>query len=132
MDELKPLPCPFCGGEEVERRLVSMASERFYRIECRKCFATTGLKNTTAQADAAWNRRPQPDNTPLTLEELRGMGGGRVWLDDTGHSANSGWHLVNAENEFLIDMYGWKIPLCCLGNERIVYRRKPEPEGGEG
>lgn len=80
MDRLKP--CPFCGGE---------ARLRYFKplgwVQCKKCGATSAAVSDyyeetdgKEQAVAAWNRRAQPENEPLTLSELRGMGGEPVWI----------------------------------------------------
>lgn len=78
MDELKP--CPFCGGEA-----------DFYiggsgYIQCAHCLAMIPYRYGLPYADgkqqaiAAWNRRPTPENKPLTLEQLRQMEGEPVWI----------------------------------------------------
>lgn len=64
MDELKLLPCPFCGGEAKIREIDAVFWDRC--IECRTCYCKTGEYNNvdhTAQMIAAWNRRP-PDARP--------------------------------------------------------------------
>ena len=67
MAELKP--CPFCG----ETPALELFGDGFYdyaRIRCcRVIFDWRGDK-TGEQAIAAWNRRAQPENKPLTLDEL--------------------------------------------------------------
>ena len=64
MSELKPLPCPFCGGEP---ELHNNSSETLYGVYCPACGAQTAHEGFTAGDDAiaAWNRRAQPAE-PLT------------------------------------------------------------------
>lgn len=51
--ELRPLPCPFCGGDAI------VVGHGPYRVACMKC--TASLPHlyvvTEAEAIAAWNRR---------------------------------------------------------------------------
>ena len=58
MDEL--LPCPFCGGDAVERPFFRGMSI----IRCRKCRADGKAGNTLDEAVAAWNRRTSPPCPP--------------------------------------------------------------------
>lgn len=84
MDELKP--CPFCGG-----------GADFYiggsgYIQCTHCLAMIPYRYGLPYADgkqqaiAAWNRRPAPENKPLTLEQLRQMDGEPVWWWNKSHA----------------------------------------------
>ena len=58
MDDL--LPCPFCGGDGVERMFFPVMSI----IRCRKCGADGQVGDTTEEAVAAWNRRTSPPCPP--------------------------------------------------------------------
>lgn len=74
-------PCPFCGGTSIfYERYGSPAGER-WRCWCAECLA--GIDPGTAQemghVREMWNRRAVPPNPPLTLEELREMGGKSYW-----------------------------------------------------
>ena len=62
MSELKP--CPFCGGEAIlESNKLRYGT--IYSAYCQKCGAEiTGFSEH--EAVAAWNRRAQPANEPLT------------------------------------------------------------------
>lgn len=64
--------CPFCGGEAT----IDNAGGK-YQAWCKHCCCIHmgEFYNTEAEAVAAWNRRAQPENEPLTLEELRKMRG---------------------------------------------------------
>ena len=55
----------------------------------------------------ALNRRPAPENKPLTLEQLRQMDGDWVWLIDTRHSEYNGWYNVRPFHDGSgIELYG--------------------------
>ena len=90
MSELKP--CPFCGGNPFKYYSGSDGNGIFLQIVCEKCKAETdrikiGVIKATANDEisvSAWNRRAQPANNPLTLEQLREMDNEKVFviLDD--------------------------------------------------
>ena len=46
--------CPFCGSLIV--RVIKMPRERYF-IECPRCLASSGVRETRKEAVAAWNRR---------------------------------------------------------------------------
>ena len=72
---VKLLPCPFCGHEaETE----TMSARKGYEadIHCNNCLVALHTitfdtkEEAVEQAIAAWNRRVDPANPPLTEEEL--------------------------------------------------------------
>jgi Lar family restriction alleviation protein len=70
MSEL--LPCPFCGGEaDIEEIPGSPFTNEPYTwaVGCKSC-NIGWYEETQAEATSKWNRRAQPENEPLTLEEL--------------------------------------------------------------
>lgn len=127
MSELKP--CPFCEKEIAEiadcKRLEECANfeecpadEPYVCVVCSMdkggCGTSSGYYDSDEKAVAAWNRRAQPDNEPLTLDELRGMGGKPVYCVDS--RCNGAWALVHPEEEVCTDAnygdwefycYGW-------------------------
>lgn len=108
MSELKLLPCPFCGSENIavgsDKGTVYRRNTAFgdltrsvptvrwaYCVDC-GCVAPAekvnnfdGFYKPDEQEDAlnraisAWNRRAQPANEPLTLDELRQMEGEPIY-----------------------------------------------------
>lgn len=72
MDEL--LPCPFCGGEAKDIHGYTMSEEEtefiipFYKVFCKKCQNRTSEFYDLEEAIAAWNRRAEPENKPLTCD----------------------------------------------------------------
>ena len=78
----KLLPCPFCGGNDIqidEMESFWDKNETSWRVLCIDCIAETA-GDTKEQAIAAWNRRAEPENKPLTLNELKQMVGEPIWV----------------------------------------------------
>ena len=67
-----------------------------------------------------------PPNEPLTLDELRGMDGEPVWVDD-----KKTWALLQVWDDENIDAV-FPMPRGCFHAERVIgrkiYRRPPEVE----
>ena len=79
----KLLPCPFCGNTATlftTDEIGYLGNDRF-TVKCNSCFCGTGHYAGPEQAKEAWSLRTQPENKPLTLDELREMVGEPVWLD---------------------------------------------------
>ncbi len=95
------LPCPFCGGEAIPCSTGNhFATEKFF-VSCGVCgVETPRIARTRKEAIAAWNHRTQPENEPLTLDELRQMDGEPVWvvvLEDVGRNPPY-WAIVDTAN----------------------------------
>lgn len=163
--------CPFCGGENIavgsDKGTVYRHNTAFgdltrsvptvrwaYCVDC-GCVAPAekvnnfdGFYKPDEQEDAlnraisAWNRRAQPANEPLTLDELREMDGEPVYIyytepDLEFHEQENGWMLIE---EFGVNCDGKKI--VCFSNSDfynylenygktwLAYRYKPL-KGGE-
>lgn len=81
MDELKA--CPFCGGvAKITGHFNGGTGNSWEVVECTQCGMTQPVTKyySHQQATIAWNRRTQPENKPLSLEELRQMDGKPVWI----------------------------------------------------
>ena len=92
----KLLPCPFCGGTPI----LELFNDGFFdyaRIRCCRVMFDWCGDETGEQAIAAWNRRAQSKNKPLTLDELRQMDGEAVWAVDG--SGNQAWVLIDVDSE---------------------------------
>lgn len=66
--------CPYCGAElEVTHSFVSnatVAHKLVYTCFCRKCGVYTPKRSTPEEALSAALHRAEPENHPLTLEEI--------------------------------------------------------------
>ena len=57
-NELKLLPCPFCGGNAfISARLPYFGKVLTVAVVCEECNASSKHKRTDEEAVAAWNRR---------------------------------------------------------------------------
>lgn len=117
------MKCPFCWGDaHIQGHGYSTAE---YRVYCETCGCSTKMwSESKDKAIAAWNRRAQPKNEPLTLEELRKMRGQMVdvpeskfWVGGSGSIADDGVYDPEDENGYWpFEYYG----------EWFAYRQKPE------
>ena len=127
------LPCPFCGGEaKIKSRYigygsVGLGAHDWYSVECKECRAKGYEYGMEPEAIAAWNRRAQPENKPLTLYELRQMDGCNdgtpIWIEPTGKYEGvwtAAWYIWPWDTkDFEIDTYA---------DAWLAYRSKPKEE----
>lgn len=67
-DEIKLLPCPFCGGEAQIVRAVHFGNIKNFFATCLVCgVETPRTSRTMAHAAEAWNRRTPNNSTPVVL-----------------------------------------------------------------
>lgn len=137
MDELKPCPC--CEGESDcnNTGIQTQDGTNLWWVECLVCGLSTDGHETKEQALDTWNRRPAPENNPLTLEQLRNMDGEPVFIVESPNWGH--WELAEDAEDYLCDrdpdFYGMMLRndpqgrygLHVLG--WIAYARKPEQEG---
>lgn len=60
MDEVKLLPCPFCGGEAIYCHVKRLSDPYYhaFKAQCSKCGAENRFKcDTKEEAADAWNKR---------------------------------------------------------------------------
>ena len=150
------LPCPFCGSENIavgsDKGTVYRRNTAFgdltrsvptvrwaYCVDC-GCVAPAekvnnfdGFYKPDEQEDAlnraisAWNRRAQPDNEPLTLEELReAKDGAPLWMayEDGAYGE---WGLVcyNRDSFTVVGLHEHHKP-DDYGKTWLAYRRPPQ------
>ena len=127
--------CPFCNGRAImrERFINGVANVKHYRLECVDCHASfLNWNKNTSKAIAAWNRRAQPENEPLTLDDLRQMGGEPIWIKEFPPYAFAGYKVLSLR---VVDVYG---DIVCedgdiyeyerYGKTWLAYRSKPKEE----
>lgn len=128
MDKLKP--CPFCGGKPaiVEDGYKAIA------VHCFNCGADITAE-TSEKARAAWNRRPAPENNPLTLDQLRQMDGEPVWWWNKSHAPVCTVCIARFNQVSFVDFdYSHEDSTGIIKYERWLkwgfkpYARKPEEE----
>ena len=97
--ETKPdlRPCPFCGGDEIY--VFPVAASRGRAAMCQKCLAEGPYERTKEKAGEAWNRRAEPENRVLTLEEAKtycegGADATPLWYEEKYHNVNR-WMIID-------------------------------------
>lgn len=70
----KPLPCPFCGSDDV---IVDDSEPLMVSVDCQACEVRTNCHGDAREALAVWNRR-QPRKTQEGTIELPPMMAGHV------------------------------------------------------
>lgn len=134
MTELKPYPL---ATEAAQRIVTSLRRNEFFTSAWKQIDAGIGkeyFEDLIAEIITDTNRRDQPENKPLTVEELRQMDGDPVWIDDLERPGFSCWRIcywdrgrylalvAKSANGYLLEDYGktW-----------LAYRYKPERSAGE-
>jgi hypothetical protein len=136
--------CPFCGSKaEVisfpvfdttgGRTYSPETADKKYYVQCKSCATQCGALeyDTPDKATAAWNRRAQPDNPPLTLEQLKQMDNQPVWTDKRCGVVRAEPQITRRPGMPAIYFnYGWEwaddVFTC-----GPVYAHKPEKDGEE-
>ena len=117
-------PCPFCGGTSIfYERYGSPAGER-WRCWCAECLAgiDPGTAQEMGQVREMWNKRAVPPNPPLTLEELREMGGKSYWhVGLQEDSPPPHWNVLDPFYAQHIEDYGY-------GKRWLAYRYELEAQ----
>ena len=92
--EIELKPCPFCGGDEIY--VFPVAARRGRAAMCQKCLAEGPYDRTNGKAAEAWNRRAEPGNRVLTLEEVKahcegGVEAAPLWVEFSCLPSASRW-----------------------------------------
>ena len=145
------LPCPFCGGKAaVVTRDVEPQGDPWYgkKLEtfsmCKSCgcclfdeYFHDGFDNEE-EAIAAWNRRAEKENRPLTLDEMNALNHEPIYIlhmDGYSKWSMNGWHIVTASSyrnhgrcDLEIDNGNTIIDMQNYGKTWLAYRNKPVKE----
>ena len=103
-------------------------------VGCQRCRCFMDfVKNGKPLAIAAWNRRAQPSEKPLTLDELRQMDGEPVWTTGIGANGNKRyWCLVMVKRESVYTVICDEMVQVGVfyqyGKTWLAYRAKPKEE----
>ena len=139
-------PCPFCGGE-VSIALCGDGFDAWWFItrghgenacKCRLFMESEKFNKDSEMADfvaddliAAWNRRAQPENKPLSLDELRQMDGEPVYVVRISGAKIKMW-VTACPNEYGLtrdrnaesQLMAWST----YGRVWLAFRSKPKEE----
>ena len=99
--------CPFCGGEAVPTQEDCLGYYNdTWMVFCSACDLYIGFAKqyTKEQAIVAWNRRAQPENKPLTLDELKQMDGEPIWVVTLEGTDEPRWGIVVSAGKRGIDL----------------------------
>lgn len=143
MDELKQ--CPICGKSDFYIGGFFSSPDLFLRCECGVEFTVyvPWKKNESEKSHnkrgykklvEAWNTRTQPENKPLTLEQLKQMDGNPVWVEfiNPVGDIKSSWFLVSNDYSFKItnsetyELYPDEEDEDWYGIDYVAYVHKPE------
>ena len=134
-EELKP--CPFCGGElkVSEDKGRDYDTPRYY-ITCIDCGVTSTSSMFKDELINKWNQRAEPENKPLTWDELKKLEGEYVYVIETFSNNKDDniedWVLIkNITSRMLvseeINSYAYTKESFGTGDGNwLAYKRKPE------
>lgn len=124
-------PCPFCGGDEIY--VFPVAASRGRAAMCQKCLAEGPYEITKEKAAEAWNRRAEPENRVLTLEEVKrhcegSVGAAPLWMEFRHFPGESRWMAASVPEYVCAESIRKYLPMlecCTLGR---CWLRKPTAE----
>lgn len=136
MDKLKSCPITWEQANEAAATLLSIAEDG---ISCQQKALNVAFK---ALYWIANDRRPAPENKPLTLEQLRQMDGEPVWIKavDPNDPDTDYWAIVSANMHYsqksggVISTSTDRVAIVAIayfedyGKTWLAYARKPEQE----
>lgn len=117
--------CPFCGGEAQFDNFTTNYGN-VYTVCCKRCHAMSRQSFREETAINAWNRRYEPPNPPLTLDELGKMDGEPVWIESPDMPNRHGWAINYGLDPDVMHIQYAEIALDMYGKTWIAYRRRPE------
>ena len=146
MEELKA--CPHCGKKDTVDFTTCVETEDcahfeecpeeepYYCVVCNihkgGCGASGGFAPTRQEAVEKWNRRAEPENKPLTLEQFNRMGGDPVWIQRGRYGK---WRVVKEifrECVYFTDSGPTGLKFSDYGKTWLAYARKLEGSETDG
>lgn len=118
-------PCRICGNTEVIYEKYRHDAGPRWRCWCTKCLACIdpGWAQSQSAIRDIWNQEPQ--NDPLTLDQLREMDGEPVCIAPVDGGPYT-WMLVDTKYEVCREAHGGLAVFENLGKTWVAYRHKPE------
>lgn len=84
------LPCPFCGGTEIEiRRMPSQWQHPEYAAQCGECLTINGTSLGMDAAAQEWNTRATPDYVKPLVDALKKIEAIGYELEKPNHIARN-------------------------------------------
>jgi len=129
-------PCPFCESTNVVYERYGVPTGERWRCWCAECLA--GIDPGTAQEMGTvrdmWNRRARRPNSPLTLEELKGIRREPVFIEYLKVDLPGEWKIIRFVSDREVgftDGTSLYLPNSspgapCYGRAWLAYRRKTE------
>ena len=77
-------------------------------------------------------RRAEPEIKPLTLEQLRQMGGQPIWVEQKDTYYKCGWALVTSGKDIIASNGECNFEKANYGKTWLAYARKPEGSETDG
>lgn len=124
--------CPYCGAEMIP--LEDEVTGAWYY--CSRCYSVGPIKGTPEEALSAALHRAEPENRPLTLEEVQkhceeGVGATPLWMEFIGHDDLSRW-MVACIPDIVFEAGNIELHMDAFGHRyNTMWRcwpRKPTPE----
>lgn len=131
--------CPYCGAEmklTYGHFVNKDGTKKVYRCFCGECDSEAPTKDTPEEALSVALHRAEPENRPLTLEEVQkhceeGVGATPLWMEFIGHDDLSRW-MVACIPDIVFEAGNIKLHMDAFGHRyNTMWRcwpRKPTPE----
>lgn len=118
--------CPFCRNKANLVEKDGLPGFSWWRVVCGCCLIGTDEYPLKSSAIKAWNRRYEPPNPPLTLDELREMVEEPVWIESPDIPNRHGWAINYGLDPDVMHVPYAEIALDMYGKTWLAYRRRPE------